>query len=146
MARQPKDLFGFDELEKAFIKCEKKYPDEADALLMAMGQAVNKTVKRNTAVKTKRLRNSWRLKKVKLYNQGTVRVVRVQSSAPHAHLYEYGHKIVPRGSGRNRRTNKSSSGFVEGRFVLQKAIDESRNRFSNEVENMLDKLTGDLQV
>ena len=35
-------MFGFDELEKAFKRCEKNYPNQADAFLMAEGQAVNK--------------------------------------------------------------------------------------------------------
>ena len=42
MARQNKDVFGFDELEKSFKRFEKNYPDKADALLMAQGQAVNR--------------------------------------------------------------------------------------------------------
>ena len=71
---------------KAFERCEKRYPDQADALLMAQGQAVNKRTKALTPVRTKKLRNSWRLKKVKLYKGGKVRVVRIQSTAPHAHL------------------------------------------------------------
>ena len=65
MARQNKDVFGFDELEKSFKRFEKNYPDKADAVLMAQGQAVNRKTKSLTPVKTKKLRNSWRLKKVK---------------------------------------------------------------------------------
>ena len=64
MARQNKDVFGFDELEKSFKRFEKNYPDKADAVLMAQGQAVNRKTKSLTPVKTKKLRNSWRLKKV----------------------------------------------------------------------------------
>ena len=59
-----KDLFGFDELEKAFNRTIKRYPNEADALLMAQGQAVTKSTKSKTPVKTGKLRRSWRLKKV----------------------------------------------------------------------------------
>ena len=29
------DVFGFDELEKAMKQCEKNYPSQADAFLMA---------------------------------------------------------------------------------------------------------------
>lgn len=47
MARQNKDVFGFDELEKSFKRFEKKYPDKADALLMAQGQAVNRKTSRS---------------------------------------------------------------------------------------------------
>ena len=34
------DVFGFDELEKAFKRIEQRYPNQADAMLMAQGQAV----------------------------------------------------------------------------------------------------------
>ena len=61
------DVFGFDELEKAMKQCEKNYPSQADAFLMAEGRAVNKRTKSLTPVRTKKLRNSWRTKKVKLY-------------------------------------------------------------------------------
>ena len=58
MARANKDVFGFDELEKSFKRFEKNYPDKADALLMAQGQAVNRKTKSLSPVKTKKLRNS----------------------------------------------------------------------------------------
>ena len=145
-----KDLFGFDELEKSFIKLEKRYPNQADALLMAMGRQVNKRVKAQTAVKTKKLRNSWRLKKVKLYKGGTVRVVREQSTAPHGHLYELGHEQVSGGRTRVRGKNLNrvqravrgvkSHGRVEGRFVLEKTMTEARQRFNTSAQQMLDKL------
>lgn len=47
MARQNKDVFGFDELEKSFKRFEKNYPDKADAVLMAQGQAVNRKTSRS---------------------------------------------------------------------------------------------------
>ena len=113
------DVFGFDELKKAFERCEKRYPDQADALLMAQGQAVNKRTKALTPVRTKKLRNSWRLKKVKLYKGGKVRVVRIQSTAPHAHLIELGHEIVSGGRTRERgrtlnRVQRSARGIKSG--------------------------------
>ena len=126
-----KDVFGFDELGKSFKRLEKRYPNQADALLMARGQAVNKRTKQLTPVKTKKLRNSWRLKKVKLYKGGTVRVVRVQSAAPHAHLIEYGHNVYTTGG---RKTG------AEGYHMLEKAINESASRFSRDAQQMLDKL------
>ena len=61
------DVFGFDELEKAMKQCEKNYPSQADAFLMAEGRAINKRTKSLTPVRTKKLLNSWRTKKVKLY-------------------------------------------------------------------------------
>ena len=156
MARRAVDVFGFDELEKAMKRCEKRYPNEADALLMAAGQAVNKKVKSLTPVKTKKLRNSWRLKKVKLYKGDKVRVVREQSTAPHAHLVEQGHEIVRGGRTRERgrtlnRVQRSmrgikSGGRVEGKFMLEKGISEANTTFRSNVEKMLDSLTKDIQV
>lgn len=145
-----KDVFGFDELEKAFKRCEKKYPNQADALLMAIGSQVNKRTKALTPVKTKKLRNSWRLKKVKLYKNGTVRVVREQSSAPHAHLIEDGHEQVSGGRTRVRGRNLNrvqrsargikSHGRVEGKHMLQTAMNEAQQRFNRDAQKMLDNL------
>lgn len=156
MAKKNVDVFGFDELEKAFNRLQKKYPNEADAMLMAQGQAVNKKTKSNTPVKTKKLRNSWRLKKVKLYKGGTVRVVRIQSTAPHAHLVELGHELVSGGKTRENgrtlnRVQRSargikSGGRVEGKFMLEKAMTEAQSTFDRDAEKLLDKLTSDLEV
>ena len=150
------DVFGFDELEKAFKRCEKRYPNQADALLMAQGQAVNKKTKSLTPVKTKKLRNSWRLKKVKLYKGGKVRVVRIQSTAPHAHLIEYGHEIVRGGKTRENgrtlnRVQRSARGIKTGGRtrafeMLGTSMSEAQSRFEKDAEKMIDELTKDLEV
>ena len=150
MARQNKDVFGFDELEKSFKRFEKNYPDKADALLMAQGQSVNRKTKSLTPVKTKKLRNSWRLKRVKLYKGGTVRVVRIQTGAPHGHLVEYGHEIYRGGKTRVRgkklnRVQMNARGIkhlgrVEGKLVLYTAMTEAQSRFDREANKLLDKL------
>lgn len=150
------DVFGFDELEKAFNRVQKKYPDKADAMLMALGQAANKRTKALTPVRTKKLRKSWRLKKVKLYKSGTVRVVRVQSTAPHAHLVEYGHEIVKGGKTRERgrtlnRVQRSARGItshgrVEGKYMLEKAMTETRSAFNRDAEKLLDAICEEVEV
>ncbi len=150
------DVFGFDELEKAMKQCEKNYPSQADAFLMAEGRAVNKRTKSLTPVRTKKLRNSWRTKKVKLYKGGKVRVVRVQSTAPHAHLIELGHKIVSGGRtrGRGRKLNRvqcsargiKSGGYVQGDFMLEKSMSEAQAKFNSGAEKLLDKITKDIQM
>lgn len=156
-----KDLFGFDELEKAFERMEKRYPNQADALLMAQGSQTNKRVKAlspvytgkippKSKIKPGQLKKSWKLQKVKLYKGGTVRVVRIMSSAPHAHLIEYGHENVRGGSTRVRGKNLNrvqravrgitSHGRTEGKFILEKAITEAGKRFGRDAQKMLDKL------
>ena len=156
MARKAVDVFGFDELEKAMKRCEKRYPNEADALLMAAGRQVNKKVKSLAPIKTKKLRNSWRLKKVKLYKGGKVRVVREQSSAPHAHLIELGHEIVKGGRTRERgkKLNRvqrsvrgiSSHGRAKAYKMLETSISEANTTFRSSVEKMLDSITKDIQT
>lgn len=117
---------------------------------MAQGQAVNRKTKSLTPVKTKKLRNSWRLKKVKLYKGGTVRVVRIQTGAPHGHLVEYGHEIYRGGKTRVRgkklnRVQMDARGIkhlgrVEGKLVLYTAMTEAQSRFDRDANKMLDKL------
>lgn len=170
------DVFGFDELKKAFERCEKRYPNQADALLMAQGQAVNKRTKALTPVRTKKLRNSWRLKKVKLYKGGKVRVVRIQSAAPHAHLIELGHEIVTlsafasqkstygrppflaahggRTRERGRKLNRvqrssrgiSSGGRTRAFKMLESSVSEAGNRFESDCKKMLDNLTSEIKA
>ncbi|MCC8169833.1 MAG: HK97 gp10 family phage protein [Oscillospiraceae bacterium] len=150
------DVFGFDELEKAFKRCEKRYPNEADAFLMAQGQAVNKRVKALTPVKTKKLRNSWRLKKVKTYKSGKVRVVREQSTAPHAHLIELGHNVVSGGRTRERGRKLNSvqqiergiktGGYVDGEHMIEKSITEAQAKFESDAKKLLDSIITDVQL
>lgn len=156
MARVKADVFGFEELEKAFAKVQKKYPDSADAFLMTAGKAVYKRTRQLTPVKTRMLRNSWRLKKVKLYRNGTVRVVRVQSTAPHAHLVELGHEMIRggRASRSGKKLNRvqrsvrgiTSGGYVEGKYMLETAMTEAKVRFNKDAQGLIDKLTEDLEV
>lgn len=181
MASKTKDVFGFDELQKGFNRLIERYPDEADALLMAQGQATNKKVKSLTpvyegypkeGVTPGQLRRSWRLKKVKQYKSGKVRVVRIQSTAPHAHLVEQGHKLVLSHRRRDSRgryakedkrlgkigsyskeqlaakgiTGITRGKFVEGTHMLEYGITESGKRFKLDVQKMLEKLTKDVQA
>jgi hypothetical protein len=152
-----KDVFGFDKLVKSFQKMERKYPSAADAMLAAQGRAVTNKVKSLSPIgKTKKLRGSWRLKGVKQYKGGKVRVVRVQSEAPHAHLVEQGHEIVRGGSTRRngRKLNTlqraargiSGGGKVEGKKMLGKSVREAQARFDRDAQKLLDALTRELET
>ena len=150
------DVFGFDELEKAFKRIEQRYPNQADAMLMAQGQAVNKRTKALSPVRTKKLRNSWRLKKVKVYRGGKVREVRLQTGAPHTHLIELGHEIIrggrtrERGRSRNRVQRSArgikSGGRVQGVYMLQKSMTEAGILCEQDAKKLLDRLTKEVQV
>jgi len=148
-------LFGFQELDKAFKKAVNKYPEKSDALLMAGARLAQSKTKTDTPVgKTKKLRASWRVKPPKTYRQS--RVVRVQSQAPHAHLVELGHRIVRGGKLRQggRELNVlqravrgiTVGGRVEGKYMLEKAMKGVTTSFDKDVEKMMDKLLGDLEL
>lgn len=153
---QDKDaVFGFDELEKAFRRMEKKYPDKVDALLAAQGRlATNKTKSRTPVGKTKKLKSSWRMKKPKVY--GKSRVVRTQSEAPHAHLVEDGHEIVSGGKTRvnGRKLNTlqrgirgiKSGGRVEGKKMLESTFKDMEASFYKSADQLLEELTKEVEL
>jgi len=147
--------FGFDELQKAFSRIEKKYPDKVDAMLAAQGRLVTNRTKSKTPVgKTKKLKSSWRMKKPKMY--GKTRVVRVQSEAPHAHLVEDGHEIVRGGKTRvnGRKLNVvergvrgiKSGGRVEGKKMLEQSFKDMEASFSKSAEKLLSDLTSEVEL
>ena len=153
-----KDVFGFDELVKSFDKMEKKYPNAADRMLATLGRAVTNRTKSLTPVgKTKKLKGSWRKKSVKQFRGGDVRVVRIQSQAPHAHLVERGHEIVRGGKSRDKRGRTlntvqravrgiSSGGRVEGKKMLEQAANEAQTRFDRNAQKLFDDLTREVEL
>ena len=159
MARKEKDVFGIEELQKEFAKMEIKYPNKADALLMTEGHTLKKRVKQLTSTETKKktgnLLKSWRVKPVKKYKDGTVRVVLNVSGAPHSHLIEYGHEIY-HGAGRGRKGRSGISrtqrqGMAKGNKtraykLLERALKETETHFRREVAEMVDDLIKDVEV
>ena len=149
------EIFGFDELEKAFKRIEGKYDDKADAVLMAQGRTATNRVKSKSPIgKTKKLKGSWRLKKVKQY--GKTKVVRIQSQAPHGHLVEDGHAIIRGGrtrvGGRTLNTVErkakgiTSNGRVQGKEMLKSTMRELQNGFYKAAEKMLNEVVEEVEL
>lgn len=142
--------FGIEELQKAFEKAAGKYDDKADALLMAQGKLAQKRVKSRTPVgSTRKLKGSWRLKKVR--KVGDTRVVRVQSTLRYAHLVEQGHDLARRDGKRRSRIGRAlrganTVGRVEGRRMLEETMRELESRYTNGVQKLLDELTKEFEV
>jgi len=147
--------FGFEDLVKAFKKALNKYPEKVDAVLMAGAKLAQTKTKAGTPVgKTKKLRSSWRVKKPKQYR--FTKVVRIQSNAPHAHLVEQGHRIVHNGrirqGGRELNVVQRAvrgikvGGMVEGKRMLQKAMDNITSTFNKDVDKMMENLLGELEL
>lgn len=147
--------FGFDELEKAFKKTSEKFPDETDAMLMAMARTASSKVKSRTPVgKTKKLKGSWRVKKVKKYGQA--RVARVQSESRYAHLVEEGHEVVTGGKGtvNGRKLNVvqrgirgvKSGGKTRAAKMLESTMKDLESSFGKSAEDLLEKLTREVEL
>lgn len=165
VGRRRKDLFGFDVLQKEFLKCEQKYPNKADALLHVMAKQVNKEIKREAPKhkgdypgrdrKPGELRRSWRVQKPKEFKGGRLRVSRVYSRDPVAHLIDLGHDIKPRGRGRKNRfvqshfryeKGKGAKGRVEGLYMRENALKKAHKAFDRSAEEMIKELTKDIQA
>lgn len=166
MARKRKDLFGFDVLQKEYLKCEKKYPNKANALLHVMAKQINKEIKRETPKhkgdytsgkrKPGDLRKSWKVQKPKEYQGGKIRVSRVYSTDRVAHLIDLGHDIKPRLKTRIKdRTTKSryryekgkgAKGRVEGLKLRENALKKANKAFDRSAEEMINELTKDIQT
>jgi len=149
------NTFGFEDLQKAFNRIEKKYPNKTDAMLMAMARIAATRTKSKTPVgKTKKLKSTWRTKKPKVY--GKVRVARMQSASRYAHVVEDGHEIVTGGKGskNGRKLNTlqravrgvKSGGRVEGKKMVASAISEIESTFDKSAEKLLADLLKEVEL
>ena len=149
------NTFGFEDLQKAFNRIEKKYPNKTDAMLMAMARIAATRTKSKTPVgKTKKLKSTWRTKKPKVY--GKVRVARMQSASRYAHVVEDGHEIVTGGKGskNGRKLNTlqravrgvKSGGRVEGKKMVASAMSEIESTFDKSAEKLLADLLKEVEL
>lgn len=166
MARQT-DVFGFDELEKAFNRMQKKYENRGQAMLAAEAAQAAKRLRQITPVgppkkisgKKKHipLKKSVRTLKPKEFKGGEVLVSRIQNPAPHMHLVELGHNIytskrklkhkVSEYNALGKKVNGiKSHGRVEGKFMIDKVLAELRGRFPKSAEKLFDEITREVQL
>lgn len=156
MASRTADVFGFEELEKAFLRMEKRYKSRGDAMLAAQASQAAKRLRQIAPVNTGKLKKSVRTLKPKEFKGGKVIVSRIQNTAPHMHLVELGHNVYTsrRKVGKITKYNKSgrkaagitSHGRVEGKFMIDKILTEMRSRFPKEAEKLIDKITKEVQI
>lgn len=164
MGRKQVDVFGFDELESAFEGMRSKYAVQSDALLAASAMQAAKRARQLSPRVTGYLRRNWRYLKPISYKGGTVRVSCVRNIAYHAHLVEYGHEIYTTGinkkTGKMEKTGKVSKynaagrrtygiknhGRTQGKYILRSVMQEFESRYPKSVEEILDKITKELEI
>ena len=169
MARKSKDVFGFDEFEKAMLKMIDKYHHAGDAFLAAGARQGKKRAKQLTPRRTGNLQKSWREKSPKEYKGGDVIVSLVSTNAPHGHLYEYGHRIVARDRTRSiggrfgkeefklgkyskaswirkTATGAREGGEVPGHYVLNEVSEEFKRKIEKEKDRLIDKIIEEVEI
>ena len=144
---------GLDELTQDFETLIAKFPDKAGDLLRKNAREFRKEYVKNvrSAVKhsSGKAKSLTKLGNTKVYpiqGMGKKQYVEIGATSPHFHLFERGHNsLVPRFVGRPRSDGSRNyvmvdNGKVEGRFIMQKSIDEYETKLPEIAEKMCTEL------
>lgn len=153
MAEVEITINGLEELSKDIVKLMDEYPDKAGNLLRKSALEFRKkyvhNVRSNVKHKSGTGKSLTKLGTTKVYpiqGYGKKQYVDVGSTAPHFHLYERGHNsLVPRPVGRPSKDGKRKykmvdNGRVEGRYMMEKTIDEYNDMLPQLAQGMIDEL------
>lgn len=113
---------GFSELSNIFENSKRRFEKEAKNYLQRVGVKFIRRVKILTPVDTGRLRRGWNME------EGHFRVV-IDNKVEYGPHVEHGH-----------RTKNGS--FVEGRYMLNKTVEEIEKDLEDEFEILIDNLWG----
>lgn len=142
------------DLDKAFEKMMEKFPEKRRELVENAGEKMHKKVLRNIDTDTKedtgRLRDACYLA---IGSEGGYAAVRNNHrKAPHAHLVEFGHKLVKGAKtkeGKYGQTVKVKGsgrviGWVNGKHMYRNALTEMEDELVRDAEKMIESLAGEL--
>lgn len=140
MSKRNFEVTELTEFAKNFIdKCSKDYPKEVKRFLRAEGNKLKRKIKQEAELafgtehmdEDKKYRNRWKRGNPYKFNVDED-AVRVYNSSPHAHLLEYGHRMVTK-SGKE-------VGFVRGNPITEKESKKFENKFTKDIEKFVDEL------
>lgn len=136
----------FFKLKNGMDKLQKEAPGKAIEVLDKAGNKVRREVKKATPVgktkkpNNKRLKNKWKLDPT--IKENGVYTKKLRSNAPHFHLVERGHKVVPRKIRKGRKANrvqlKKGKSYVSGTYFFDKAMDSLEPEIYNMYEELID--------
>lgn len=140
MAEVDITIKGLDELTADLEKLIAKYPDKAGDLLKKNAKDFRKqyvkelrSTAKHKSGKKKALEKLANTKIYPLQGLGQKQFVEIGATSPHFHLFERGHNlIIP--------WMPWVSGYVEGRYVMKKSIDELEKRLPEIADQMCDEL------
>lgn len=139
-----KDLF---KLQDDLKRLEQVAPGKVIEVLDKAGNKVRKEVRENTPVGTskkpnrKRLKSRWKLDPTIKENGAYTKKLR--STAPHFHLVERGHNVVPRRVTKGRRATRvelrSGASHVPGTYFFEKTMDKIEPNIYEMYDELLEK-------
>ena len=145
---------GLDKLCEAFDKMPEVFYEERRELMEAAGEKMYRQVLKNIDADTKEKTGNLRAACYKhIGSRGGYAAVRNNHrKAPHAHLVEYGHKLVKgaktktgkRGQKVNVKGSGRAIGWVSGKHMYRNALNELEDELMQEAEALADRLVGDL--
>ena len=143
-----------DKLCDSFDTLEKKFSEERRELVEKAGEKMYRQVLKNIDTTTKEHTGKLRAACYKQIGSkgGYVAVRNNHRKAPHAHLVEYGHKLI---KGAKTKTGKYGQkvnikgsgrviGWVSGKHMYRNAMNELEDELMQEAEELADRLVGEL--
>lgn len=124
---------SFKDFEKDLVNLAKTVKEGSKSFLKKQGKKLQKETVKIAKLKTKEHTGKYikSIKNGKIYDfKGNIST-RVYSVSPHAHLIEYGHKIVTR-SGKVKGYKKGEYVFETAQKNFQKEFEENMESFINE--------------
>lgn len=148
------ELDGLEKLDEAFEQMLQKFPEKRRDLVEKAGERMYQKVQRNIAEST--TEHTGRLKKgcyMEIGSKGGYAAVRNRhATAPHAHLIEFGHRIM-RGAkikeGKHGQTVKIKGsgkmiGWAAGKHMYRNALNELEGELVQEAEKMIAETVGEI--
>ena len=145
---------SLEDLDKAFETMIEKFPEKRRELVENAGSKMHQKVLRNIDTDTKedtgRLREGCYLV---IGSKGGYAAVRNDHrKAPHAHLVEFGHRLI---KGAKTKEGKNGQpvpikgsgkviGWVNGKHMYRNALTEMEDELVQDAERMIDSLAGEI--
>lgn len=136
------EMRELDEFRQELEDLQKHFPKEAKRLMLRSGNEARKVFARKARQlvkkKTGNYHRSIKRGRVWVDDSSDEYKVRVYSRSPHAHLLEYGHRMV------GPEPEKKELGFVRGFHVFEKAAKEVNEEWNGILEKEFDKIMSKL--
>lgn len=145
---------SLDKICESLDALEEKFSEEQRELVEKAGEKMYRQVLRNIDTSTKEQTGKLRAACYKqIGSKGGYAAVRNNhKKAPHAHLVEYGHKLV---KGAKTKTGKHGQkvnikgsgrviGWVSGKHMYRNALNELEDELMQDAEKLADRLVGEL--